>query len=412
MIGRLTRRWPNALRAVFPRRRVLVVPPGPQGGVGDQAVTRMLARAVVELGATRVGVVVYAPDEDWGLPSDGLPVELVVAPSWPFDRARWSAPVVLDALRSYDHVLIAGNDCIDGGYSDVGTEALFDLGRFADEQGCHVGFVNCSFNQHPTAAATAAFSRLPARIGFWLRDPLSAASFTGATARAARPGAEIAFLVEPRPAAGCAPLDWVRAERAAGRRVFALVPNPMVGTADPLGSPHRRPDPYLAILRELLALDGAENRVVVLPNDARRGVGDLELTTTIAASAPAAVRAATFCAEAPVPAPFLAELFGHVDVLVGARFHALVMALIAGTPIVALEYQDKMRGVLQTIGLEEFWVPCEHGLDPAAIVARVRTALDRAPEIRARIAAAVPTMRARARAMVRDALAGRRGVAG
>ena len=69
--------------------------------------------------------------------------------------------------------------------------------------------------------------------------------------RPAHPGAEIAFLVEPRSAEGRAPFDWVRAQKDAGRRVFALVPNPMVGTADPLWSPHRRPDPYLAILRAL-----------------------------------------------------------------------------------------------------------------------------------------------------------------
>jgi polysaccharide pyruvyl transferase WcaK-like protein len=355
----------------------------------------------------RVAVLTYAAEEDWGLRSYAFPPSFVVAPSWPFDRARWSVPAIEQAFDDHDDVLMAGNDCIDGGYSNEGSLALLDCARFARERGGNVALVNCSFNQHPSAVVAAALRALPASIGIWLRDAISARSFGAATGRPPSPGAEIAFLVEPRGADRCGPLDWVRAHAAAGTRVVVLVPNPMVGTVDPLGAPQRDPEPYVAIIERLLRSGGPATRVLVVPNDARPGVGDLELAAAIAAALPGEHHDAVCFSPRPLPAPLLAETLRHADLLIGARFHALVMALVAGTPVVALEYQDKMRGVLRDCGLEELWVACEDGLDPDAIVARADATLARSTAIRTVIAAAVPAMRRRARTMVAEVLAER-----
>ncbi len=401
--------WARRLRrALFPRRHVLVVPPGPPGGVGDEAVTQMLAHAVYELGATKLGVVTYDPRDDWGLPSLNLPVELVAVPTWPFDRARWAVASVHAALAAYDRVLIAGNDCIDGGYSSEGTIALLDLARFVDAHGCGVAFVNCSYNARPTTAVVEALRALPGGITFWFRDELSAASFARTTGRPVHVGSEIAFLVQPTAAPDCEALAWVRARKAAGKTVVVLVPNPMVGTADPLGSPQRHPAPYVEVFALASQLRPGATSFLVIPNDARPAVGDLELVEAITAALPAALRPDVLALDRPLPAPILTELLRHVDVLVGARFHAVVMALVAGTPIVGLEYQDKMRGVLRACGLEEFWVPCEQGLSPSTIVARVAEALRDADHVRTRIGHAVPTLRRGARAMVEAALGGGR----
>ncbi|MCC6764660.1 MAG: polysaccharide pyruvyl transferase family protein [Deltaproteobacteria bacterium] len=388
------------------RRRVLIVPPGPEGGVGDAAVVQMLASAVRDAGVSDVGVLTYAADEDWGLGALPRPPDFVVAPSWPFDRARWSTATIQEAFREYDDVLVAGNDCIDGGYSNEGSLALLDCARFAYEHGARVSLVNCSFNQHPTAPVVAGLRALPPSIRIWLRDAISARSFRAATSRPAFLGAEIAFLVEPSAADDSVPLAWVRRHAAAGDHVVALVPNPMVGTADPLGAPQRDPGPYVAIIERLLRAAGRATRVLVIPNDARPGVGDLELAAAIASALSAAWRDAVLVSPRPLPARVLTETLGHVALLIGARFHALVMALIAGTPVVALEYQDKMRGVLRECGLEALWVPCERGLDVERVVARADATLAQAAALRAGIARAVPAMRRRARAMIADVLAG------
>ncbi|MCC6847394.1 MAG: polysaccharide pyruvyl transferase family protein [Deltaproteobacteria bacterium] len=387
------------------RRRVLIVPPGPQGGVGDAAVTHMLVQEVRAAGVAGVAVVRYAGDEGEELWGDAHASSYLAAPSWPFDRARWSGSVLAAALADYDDVVIAGNDCIDGGYANEGTVALLECARFAQELGSRVALVNCSFNQRPTSVAVEALRRLPASIPVWLRDAISARSLRAATGRTAYLGAEIAFLVEPRAGDPRGPLEWVRRHAAAGKRVVVLVPNPMVGTRDPLGAPQRDPGPYVAILERLLRLPVGETRVLVAPNDARPAVGDLELVDAIAGALPRACADAVCVSARPLPAALLAETARHAALLVGARFHAVVMALVAGTPVVALEYQDKMRGVLRDCALEDLWVPCAGGLDPGVIVARAEAALARAGAIRGAIAAAVPVLRRRASAMVADVLA-------
>ena len=65
-----------------------------------------------------------------------------------------------------------------------------------------------------------------------------------------------------------------------------------------------------------------------------------------------------------------------------------------------------MRGMLGMLGLEDFLVPCEHGLDPDEIVARVVAAVQRSAEIRERIAANVPRLRREARDMMSAVLSG------
>ncbi len=391
------------LRAHFPRRRVLIVPPGPQGGVGDEAATQALAFHAHQLGAEQVGVVIYGADHDWGLRSAEPPVELVLAPSWPFDRERWSTPEILTTLRHYDHVVIAGADCIDGGYTDLATCALLDLGRFADEQGCRVAFVNCSFNARPTPNALDAIAQLPQRIPFWLRDPLSAESFARRTGKAAHLGAEMAFLTRPGAAADGPVLAWVREQRRAGHRVVALVPNPLAGTPDPLGAPQRDPAPYLAILD---TARGDDVRFVVLPNDARETVGDLDLANAIVAGLPPALRDRVSFVPQPMPAAVLHRFFREIDLLIGARFHALVIALSAGTPVIGFEYQGKVRGVLGMVGLEAYSIPVEHGIDPTLVIGRLLHALAHLDELRAAVARTLPGVQRLARSMLESVLAG------
>ncbi len=366
----------------------------------------MLVASAQALGASRIGVVTYGPDDDWGLGSAVPAVELVPVPTWPFDRDRWSVPSVDAAFRAFDLVLIAGNDCIDGGYSDEGTIALLELARLVDECGCRVSFVNCSYNARPTAGVVRALQELPARIAFWFRDALSAASFAASTGRPPHLGAEIAFLTGARPAADCSPVAWVARQKDAGKTVVALVPNPMVGTDEPLRAPNRDPAPYVEVIERVARSAPGAFRFVVIPNDARPAVGDLELASAVAAAVPAELRDDVYLVPAPLPAAILVELFRHLDLVVGARFHALVMALIAGTPIVALEYQDKMLGVLRVSGLEEFWIRCQGGLAPATIAARVADALERSEEVRAAIRVAVPGLRRRATDMIRSVLTG------
>lgn len=50
----------------------------------------------------------------------------------------------------------------------------------------------------------------------------------------------------------------------------------------------------------------------------------------------------------------LVHLFEDVDFHIGTRMHSLVLALLAGTPIVGIEYQFKTTGLMEMFDLEEY----------------------------------------------------------
>lgn len=52
----------------------------------------------------------------------------------------------------------------------------------------------------------------------------------------------------------------------------------------------------------------------------------------------------------------LQRLYGEIDLLIGTRMHANILALTMGTPVVAIAYEPKTMGILQSIGLSEWGV--------------------------------------------------------
>jgi colanic acid/amylovoran biosynthesis protein len=93
----------------------------------------------------------------------------------------------------------------------------------------------------------------------------------------------------------------------------------------------------------------------------------------------------------------LKYIIGHLRILVGARMHALVAALSAGTPVLGISYSTKTIGLLRDMfGNDEYHLPADT-LTPQAVATRVRSILASERQIRASLGAALPTLRARAR---------------
>lgn len=66
----------------------------------------------------------------------------------------------------------------------------------------------------------------------------------------------------------------------------------------------------------------------------------------------------TFIEEGVAPA-VLKAAYRQMDLLMGSRLHSNIFALSTGTPVVALQYQYKTRGVMRMVGLEEWVLPLE-----------------------------------------------------
>jgi colanic acid/amylovoran biosynthesis protein len=92
----------------------------------------------------------------------------------------------------------------------------------------------------------------------------------------------------------------------------------------------------------------------------------------------------------------LMRRFGGFDAVVATRMHAAILALAAGTPVLGIAYEFKTHELMAAMGLPELAVSFEDvGAEDLAV--RVLALLDRAPEVRSRIAAQVAAIAADAR---------------
>jgi colanic acid/amylovoran biosynthesis protein len=102
----------------------------------------------------------------------------------------------------------------------------------------------------------------------------------------------------------------------------------------------------------------------------------------------------------------LRDRYGTFDLVVATRFHASILSLCAGTPVVAIEYERKATEAFAEMGLAEWVVEIEQ-LDGAALIAVVDRMLGRLAEVRRQVADAVAAEAASAEAVavrLRDAL--------
>lgn len=92
----------------------------------------------------------------------------------------------------------------------------------------------------------------------------------------------------------------------------------------------------------------------------------------------------------------LLRAYGRLDLLIGVRMHAGILAMAAGTPFVGIAYGIKHAGIMEDLGLERYVVDIDR-LDPDWLVRAVESALDETPAIQSILAARLPELGARIR---------------
>jgi polysaccharide pyruvyl transferase WcaK-like protein len=93
----------------------------------------------------------------------------------------------------------------------------------------------------------------------------------------------------------------------------------------------------------------------------------------------------------------LHRAYGRLDLLIGVRMHAGILAMAAGTPFVGIAYGIKHAGIMEDLGLVRYLADIDR-LDPDWLVHAVESALDERPAIGAILDARLPELRARIRA--------------
>lgn len=101
--------------------------------------------------------------------------------------------------------------------------------------------------------------------------------------------------------------------------------------------------------------------------------------------------------DGSLPAETLQLCYGQMDLFLGTRLHSTLFALVAGTPVMAIAYQPKTRGVFALMGLEEWVLPIEQ--------ARADTVSDHLQRLWEQRAGVAATIAQRLPALQRDAAA-------
>lgn len=106
--------------------------------------------------------------------------------------------------------------------------------------------------------------------------------------------------------------------------------------------------------------------------------------------------------EAVSPSKIL-SLCARADLLLATRFHSAILALLGGTPVVALGYQPKSSGMMRLLGLERFAVDIAEA-GPDSLLPLADEILERGERFRAEILGRVARLRETAERVLEDTL--------
>ncbi|MEW5865613.1 MAG: polysaccharide pyruvyl transferase CsaB [Bacillota bacterium] len=101
------------------------------------------------------------------------------------------------------------------------------------------------------------------------------------------------------------------------------------------------------------------------------------------------------------------SIIRDVDIVIGMRYHSLVFAVASATPFVAVSYDPKIEGLLETVG--ERAGLSHNEVDGEALVGRVRDVWARREEMKAALARVAPVLSRQAREAARLAVETARG---
>lgn len=327
--------------------RALIVPPADAGSFGDLA---MLTALVHQLA------------------SHGIHSRLLSAPNaWP----ALAPSVNISQLSHFDIAYIIGADVIDGsfGYSNQ-EHLLYSVASFFRKRAVVCSF---SFRSDPHPQSLISLRRLLHRgVRFAARDPFSWLRFEQHIGPATL-SADLSFLLPP-------------ISRSLPLFLRHASPRPVVGIS--INALHP-PSNLEAFASQLLSY--SDWFYLLIPHDFRSRCDDLAIATRLGGLLPNR----SYVWHPPHPSA-VKSACRYCNLVITSRMHVAAIALSVGTPAIALDYNDKARGLLAAFGADFLAFPISEfytrALDTASCVLSPRCAA-----LRSQIRASLPTLRRRAR---------------
>lgn len=390
---------------------VAIVPPAKSGNIGDEAMICGIREGILQ--ATRDSSRPRFTIANHGL-RDGHRKLFRHDPHYSsfrysFPGSRDSLPKRLlkrfwqasarRAVASANSLFVIGADMLDGAYRPNASLALMQIADEAGRAGIPSTITGFSFNQRPDARCVEMLRAIAERVRLCVRDPQSYERVVERVGDKVIYVADVAFMLPPDETAPEAveAIDWINRRKARGDFVLGLNLNPLLSSHFGMASYQELVAVALKAIDRFAERLGQEQDVSIvgIPHDRRQTPSDRALLQEVARQLPQTrqhLEMKLFPDTASAGA--VKAVCGHLHLLLTGRMHAAIASLGQGTPVMPIDNQGKVRGLLDHFRLPELAVSRDLLNEPEALAERLQDSAQREQDLRRAISRRWPYVRA------------------
>jgi polysaccharide pyruvyl transferase WcaK-like protein/coenzyme F420-reducing hydrogenase beta subunit len=378
---------------------IIVLPPSSPGSLGDQAVMTAVFEQLLSVPGRRVVVLGYAMDDDWTR-SAGCRLETVDVGDFFGWGSNRSLARLMVCLRSAHQLVVCGTDVLDGQYNVQRSIRRLRTVELAVALGVPVTVLGFSYSEHADPLARRVLRGLAGKARFCVRDPISFEVVAPVAGGRAVLVADPAFLLTARDDSDLVRpiLDWIVAQRGAGRQVLGINVNHLLLSHTAGATPDALVASVAEALRQLRARLPSL-AFCLLPHDSRGTPSDFVLADALAARLRADGHPATVTLPRSISAAEVKGVVQHLDAVFTGKMHLAIAALGSGVPVGAIVYKDrKFHGLFRHFGLERWLLTSESWSEPEQLSSFIAALVEQRSEIAASLQNRLPQVLSLARA--------------
>ena len=313
-------------------------------------------------------------------------------------KSIWNASA-RRVIRRAGSVFVIGADMLDGAYRPSASLALMEIADEAASLGIPSTITGFSFNQRPDRGCVEKLQSIAERVRLCVRDPQSYERVAELVGDRAIYVADVAFMLSPdeNTSEAATMIDWIDQQKMRGDFVMGLNLNPLLSSHFGMASYRELVTVAIQAINRFSERIGRERNVSIvgIPHDRRQNPSDRELLLEVERQLPAAsenleMRTLPDTASAGT----VKAVCGHLNLLLTGRMHAAIAALGMGTPVMPIDNQGKVRGLLDHFQIPELAV--SRGLlnQPEKLAERLAETAQHERDLRRTIAHRLPYVRA------------------
>lgn len=400
----------SSTKEAFPSP-IVIVPPAKSGNIGDEAMICGIREGILQTidGADRPRFAIanhglrdghqrlFGEGREYSSFRFSFPGSRDILPKrW--IKSFWNAQA-RRAVRQAGSLFVIGADMLDGAYRPGASLALLDIADVAARAGIPSTITGFSYNQTPNRSCVEKLRSIAERVRLCVRDPKSYERVIERVGDNAIYVADVAFMLpaDPNSSDAKAMIEWISERRAQGDFLLGLNLNPLLSTHFGMASFRELVALALEAVKRFSERIGPEQRVSIvgIPHDRRQKPSDHQLLMELERQLPLSTKNLEMkTLPETASAGAVKAVCGHLNLLLTGRMHAAIAALGQGTPVMPIDNQGKVRGLLDHFRIPELAVSRDLLNQPHELADRLEEAAGREMDLRQTIAERWPIVRA------------------